>query len=159
MHTVRPNLPNAVASYIPFNHDLTRASYYLLSIGLITAIPAIISGGGEAVKLFQKQGMYEADGKTLKTKTKAVIAHAVVNDVAIAASAFVWYAKRQSANNSLMGKLGVTPEAAYAPTAWMVGAQVVLMGLLFFAASIGGALTYNYGVGFSAAKSGSKKSQ
>lgn len=150
LHTVKGNLPSSVTTYIPADFDLTRASYYLLGLGLITAVPAVVTGGQQAVKLFSRQGMYEADGKTLKVKTKATIAHAVVNDVALAASAYVWYAKHQAANNTLVGKLGVTPEGTYAPALWMVALQVVTFGILLFGASIGGALTYQYGVGFSA---------
>ncbi|QIW98742.1 hypothetical protein AMS68_004260 [Peltaster fructicola] len=150
LHTVKPNLPGSVTSYIPADFDLTRASYYLLSLGLLTAIPAVVTGGQQAVKLFARQGMYEADGKTLKIKTKATIAHAVVNDIALAASAYVWYAKHQAANSTIVGKLGLSSEALYAPALWMVAAQVITFGLLLFGASIGGALTYQYGVGFSA---------
>lgn len=113
------------------------------------------------MQLFQKQGMYEADGKTLKTKVKATIAHAVVNDVVLAANAFVWWSRRKAAEGTLMGKLGAgtlaTSEAAYVPATWMVVAEALSMGLLFFGANIGGSLTYNYGVGFSAASSKGKK--
>jgi Tfp pilus assembly protein PilX len=120
-----------------------------------------MSGGQQAVQLFSKQGMYEADGKTLKTKTKAVIAHAVTNDLVLAATTYVWWTRRQQANATLAGKLGVgslaTVEAAYAPQMWQVIAEVIAMGVLFFAASIGGALTYNYGVGMSIGKAGSGK--
>lgn len=123
---------------------------------MITAVPAVITGGQQAVKLFSRQGMYEADGKTLKLKTKATIAHAVFNDVALALSAYVWYAKHQAANNTIVGKLGITNEAAYTPALWMVAAQIVTFGILLFAASIGGALTYQYGVGFSAVGTSAK---
>lgn len=158
-------MPNAITSSLPPSTDLTRASYYLLSLGLITAIPAVVTGGGEAVKMFSKQGMYEADGKTLKTKSKATIAHAVTNDLVLAASTYVWWTRRQQANDTLAGKLGVgsvsTPEAAYAPQSWQVVVEVLALGLLFFAASIGGALVYNYGVGFAPAGkvNGGKKAQ
>lgn len=105
--------------------------------------------------------MYEADGKTLKMKTKATIAHAVVNDVVLAANAFVWWSRRQAAEGTLAGKLGVgslaTKEAAYVPQTWMVVVEALSMALLFFGANIGGALTYNYGVGFSATSSKGKK--
>lgn len=117
------------------------------------------------MQMFTKQGMYEADGKTLKTKSKAVIAHAITNDLVLAVTTYLWWTRRSQATDTLAGKLGVgsvaTAEAAYAPQLWQVLAEVVAMGVLFFAASIGGALTYNYGVGFSAAGKGSsgKKSQ
>jgi hypothetical protein len=122
-----------------------------------------MSGGQQAVQMFAKQGMYEADGKTLKQKSKAVIAHAVTNDLVLAATTYVWWTRRQQANATLAGKLGVgglaTAEAAYAPQMWQVIAEVLAMGLLFFGASIGGALTYNYGVGFAPAGKSGKKSQ
>lgn len=142
-------MPSNVTAYIPADFDLTRASYYLLGLGLVTAVPALVTGGQQAVKLFSRQGLFEADGKTLKVKTKATIAHAVFNDIALAISAYVWYAKHQAANSTIVGKLGITSDV-YAPAWWMVAAQVVTLGILLFAASIGGALTYQYGVGFSA---------
>lgn len=156
LHTVKGNLPATITSYIPADFDLTRASYYLLGLGLITAVPAVITGGQQAVLLFSRQGMYEADGKTLKVKTKATIAHAVTNDIALAASAYVWYAKHKAATETVVGKLGLTPEATYAPALWMVAAQVLAFGVLLFGASIGGALTYQYGVGFSATGTSNK---
>jgi uncharacterized membrane protein len=153
-----------IANALPPANDLSRGAYYLLSLGLITSIPAVMSGGQQAVQMFAKQGMYEADGKTLKQKSKAVIAHAITNDLVLAVTTYLWYSRRQQAADTLAGKLGVgslaTAEAAYAPQMWHVIAEVVAMGVLFFAASIGGALTYNYGVGFApAGKAGGKKSQ
>lgn len=150
--TVRGNLPASITSYVPADFDLTRASYYLLGLGLIAAVPAVMSGGQQAVKLISRQGMYESDGKTLKQKTKATIAHAVTIDIALAASAYVWYAKHQAASTTIAGKLGITSEATYAPALWMVALQVLAFGILGFGANIGGALTYQYGVGFEAVK-------
>ncbi|KAF2716151.1 hypothetical protein K431DRAFT_289664 [Polychaeton citri CBS 116435] len=120
-----------------------------------------MSGGQQLVGMISKQGLYEADGKTLKDKVKAGFAHAVFNDIVIAASAYIWYLKRQAASEGLVGKVaGEEAGLAYLKAdPVLVGAQVVLAGLLMFASSIGGALTYNYGVGFSAAKSGAKKTQ
>jgi len=113
--------------------------------------------------MFAKQGMYEADGKTLKQKSKAVIAHAVINDLVLAVTTFLWYSRRQQAADTLAGKLGVgslaTAEAAYAPKAWHTVAEIVALGVLIFAASIGGSLTYNYGVGFAPAGKSGKKAQ
>lgn len=165
LHALTPSLPANISSALPPSNDLTRASYYLLSLGLITTLPAVVSGGQQAVALFSRQGMYEADGKTLKQKSKAVIAHALVNDVVLALGTWIWYAKRSAHNQSLAasvvgekaGSALLTPEAAYAPQLWQVVLGVATLGLLFFGASIGGALTYNYGVGF--APAGKKPSE
>lgn len=170
LYTLRPNLPETLTSTLPVATDLTRASYYLLSLGLITSIPAVMSGGAQAFKMISKQGLYEADNKTVKPKVKATIVHALANDVVILLSAYMWWCRRAARNETveaMMGKtMGVdlgaatTQAAAYAPAGWMAAVSVVMTGLLFWSASIGGALTYNYGVGF-APKSGAsvKKAQ
>ncbi|OQO15035.1 hypothetical protein B0A48_00417 [Cryoendolithus antarcticus] len=151
----RPNLPSALTSLLPIDSDLTRASYYLLSLGLITMLPSIASGGQQALVMFQRQGIYEADGKTVRVKSKAVIAHAIVNDVVLALGTWIWWTKRSAAADSLASsvageKLGaaLTGAAAYAPSNVQVLVGVLTLGLLFFGASIGGSLTYLYGVGF-----------
>lgn len=154
-YAARPNLPAQITSLLPSNSDLTRASYYLLSLGLLTMLPAIVSGGQQAIALFARQGIYEADGKTVKVKSKAVIAHAVVNDVVLALGTWVWWQKRSAAAesiaNSVAGeKIGsvLTDAAAYAPENSQVLVGLLTLGLLFFGANIGGSLTYLYGVGF-----------
>lgn len=160
LYALRSNLPGMITNNLPPDTDLTRASYWLLSIGLITAVPTVMSGTAQAYKMVAKQGMYQADGKTIKDKVKATIAHAVVNDISLFATAYVWWTRRQIAATTIAGKMGVgsvsTSSAAYAPATWMVAAEVVAMMLMFFGASIGGSLTYNYGIGFSAMSSGKK---
>lgn len=155
-----PRLPVSLTSSMPPSTDLTRASYYLLSLGLLTAIPAVLTGAVETIKMISKQGMYEADGKTLKTKVKATFAHAAFNDVVLAIAGYIWYARRAQVADSLLGKLGVsglsTADAAYAPAFWMVVAGGVAAVLQVYAASIGGTLTYNYGVGFQSLSAGKK---
>lgn len=108
--------------------------------------------------------MWEADGKTMKPKVQTTITHAVMNDLVLFASGYSWWCRRQAAQNTLAGKLGVgsagTAAATYAPEMWQVALSIITMGLLFFAANLGGTLTYNYGVGFSAIRTVTgKKSQ
>ena len=159
LHTLSPQLPSSINSNLAPAADLTRASYYLISIGLITAIPAILTGGFEAMKMINKQGMYESDGKTIRDKVKATFAHAIANDIVIAVSAYMWYLRREQANNTLAGKLGIGSQAAYAPATWMVGTGAGITMLMMMAANIGGVLTYNFGVGFTSTGAGSKKTQ
>ena len=140
---------------------MTRASYFLLSLGLLSSIPAITTGLGEAKKAIDKQGLYERDGKTIKQKFKGVIAHAIVNDIVVALMTYIWYCRRSAANNSIAGKLGsgsaaLTAEAAYAPVMWMVVVEALMGGLQLFGASIGGSLTYNYGFGMAIGAGGRK---
>ncbi|KAK3044294.1 hypothetical protein LTS18_014211 [Coniosporium uncinatum] len=111
--------------------------------------------------MISRQGMYEADGKTMKNKVKATIAHAVTNDIVLAVAAYSWYARRSAATDSLAGKMGVggvgTGAATYEPTGWMVVASAVTAALLMFGANLGGTLTYNYGIGFAPLKGASVK--
>lgn len=166
LNTLSPRLPKSITSNLAPSADLTRASYYLLSIGLITAIPALVTGIREAVMLISKQGMYESSnmyGKVMRTKVKAMIAHAVANDIVMAVSAYIWYSKRAAAKNTLAGKMGLgtasTAAAAYAPAMWMVVAEAAVFVLLMVAANIGGSLTYIFGIGFSAGGGSNKKTQ
>ncbi len=165
LHQLTPALPSFLTSSLPPHTDLTRASYYSLSLGLLTAIPALVTGVQQAVLLIGKQGMYETDasgyGVTMRTKVKALIAHTVANDLVIALSTLVWYQKRNAAAATLLGKLGVgsvgTAYATYQPSLWMVVLEAVLFVLLVVAANIGGSLTYVFGVGFAAGGGGSSK--
>jgi len=151
-----PHLPASVTGYLPSSpSDFPKASYYLLSLGLITAVPAVITGGAEAIKMISKSGLYEADGKTIRTKVKATVAHALSADLVIAGSAYIWSQRRAALTGTLAGKLDTA--AAYQPEQWMVIAEAVLVVLLSVAGNIGGNLTYTFGVGFSSASSGGAK--
>ncbi|KAK1072661.1 hypothetical protein LTR74_002453 [Friedmanniomyces endolithicus] len=154
------SLPNAISSALPIANDATRASYFLLSLGLLFSIPAVTTGVGEAKKAIDKQGLYEKDGKTIKQKFKAVIAHAIANDIVILVMAYIWYCRRSAAKQTLLGKVGLgsvsTAEAAYAPAMWMVVVEAMMGALQLFSANIGGSLTYNYGFGMAIGGGGKK---
>jgi len=140
--------------------DLSRASYYLLSIGLITAVPALASGIQQALLYVNKSGIKDAQGN-VRVKSKALIAHAAVNDLVLAVATYIWYQRRSAAANTLSGKLGVgtasTAAAAYAPEAWQVATQAGIMALMFLGANIGGNLTYLFGMGLAMGGSSSGK--
>ncbi|KAK1816111.1 hypothetical protein LTR12_009451 [Friedmanniomyces endolithicus] len=154
------SLPNAISSALPIANDATRASYFLLSLGLLFSIPAVTTGVGEAKKAIDKQGLYEKDGKTIKQKFKGVIAHAIANDIVILVMAYIWYCRRSAAKQTLLGKVGLgsvsTAEAAYAPAMWMVVVEAMMGALQLFSANIGGSLTYNYGFGMAIGGGGKK---
>lgn len=164
LNTLTPRLPLSITSSLPPTTDLSRASYFLLSAGLLTAVPALVTGVQQAVVLIAKQGMYETDSTgytvTMRTKVKALIAHAVANDIVMGLATLVWYKKRAAAANTLVGKIGVgsigTGAATYEASTWMVVLEGLLFAGLMMAANIGGSLTYIFGVGF-VAGGGSKK--
>lgn len=157
LHTYRTSLPAFAQNALLGPNDITRSSYYLLSLGLLTAIPAVVTGGRELVMMISKQGMHEADGKTVRTKVKATIAHAVANDIVIAVSTYIWYSRRAQVKDTIAGKIPGTAAAAYAPSSAFVFAEFLTLGLLLMGANIGGTLTYNYGVGFSSLSAGKKE--
>lgn len=111
--------------------------------------------------MIQKQGMYESDGVTVKTKVKATIAHAVANDVLLAVSTWIWYSRRQVSEGGGGGmdvkESSTTDAAVYAHSTSFVVAEIFTLGLLLLGANIGGTLTYNYGVGFSSLSAAGKK--
>jgi uncharacterized membrane protein len=149
-------IPANIATHLPNAADLTRASYYLILLGLISAVPAVLSGVQQNILMIAKQGMYETDGKTIKTKVKAAISHAIVVDISLALTAYAWYARRtQLLAGVIPTKLNIA--LPYAPEAWVVGAEVAALAILGFGANIGGSLTYNYGVGFSSASAAINK--
>ncbi|KAK0883366.1 hypothetical protein LTR87_002874 [Friedmanniomyces endolithicus] len=154
------SLPNVISASLPIANDATRASYFLLSLGLLFSIPAVTTGVGEAKKAIDKQGLYEKDGKTIKQKFKGVIAHAIANDIVILVMAYIWYCRRSAAKQTLLGKVGLgsvsTAEAAYAPAMWMVVVEAMMGALQLFSANIGGSLTYNYGFGMAIGGGGKK---
>lgn len=172
LHSTRFSLPTSLQNSLLGPHDLTSAAHSLLSLGLLTAIPAVVTGGRELLTMIQKQGMYESDGVTVKTKVKATIAHAVVNDVLLAVSTWIWYSRRQrsdvpavvSGEGGMDVEKSTTDAAVYAHSTSFVVAEICTLGLLLLGANIGGTLTYNYGVGFSSLsaavgkKDGKKKS-
>lgn len=121
--------------------ELARISYYSLSLGLLTALPAVASGIAQATKQFKGQGMHEADGKTLKPKGKAIVMHAVTNYAISGLSAYSWWSKRKAA------------VLTYQPETWMVGLSMLLGLMLLFSANVGHTLTYRYGTGMSLGKS------
>jgi len=161
-------LPKAVTNQFPPYADLTRFSFYLLSIGLFSTIPAVVTGVREAVVSVQKQGLWEEGEKNkgettfvVREKFKAMIAHAVIQDAVLIATATIWYQKRNAANNSLAGKVGVgsfsTGAAAYAPTNAMVIGEAILLAMIAMGGNIGHVLAFNFGMGLSVG--GGKKKQ
>ncbi|GAB7343653.1 hypothetical protein MBLNU457_1645t1 [Dothideomycetes sp. NU457] len=135
LYSMYSYVPSSIAGYFPASAEMPRIAYYALSAGLLTSIPSVVTGIANAAQMVQAQGMYEADGKTLKPKMKVIIAHALSNDVIIGLSAYIWYLRNQSMS------------LTYAPSSWMVGVEAVMGAALLWSANLGGTLVYNYGMG------------
>jgi uncharacterized membrane protein len=131
--------------------DITRLGYFLLCAGLITTVPAIMSGNIQLVGMIKKNGgpwEKDAEGKqknTMVPRIKVAITHALVNDLVFFVNLYSWYTRR-----STEAKVNV----GYVPSSTNVTISAVLFPLLMASAKAGGTLVYNHGVGL---KLGRKK--
>jgi len=132
---------NALSLHINLN-DISRVAYYSNLIGIITAIPAVLSGGAEMFAMIQGQGVWEkikreSDGKEISSginpKVKHGALHGILNEGAIAASLFNWWSRR-----SVPG---------YEPSSTNVWISALVLPTVMFSAYLGGSLVYEYGVG------------
>jgi len=113
--------------------ELGKAAHYIQALGILTAVPSIMTGSQQAVKIYQNGGLYEADGKTIRRKLKMTLAHAAMNDVVAVASIVSWLDKRSNPGNL--------------PAGWNVVSSAVLFPILMYSANLGGTLVYNLGTG------------
>lgn len=124
--------------------DITRTSYFLLCAGLITTVPAIMSGNIQLVGMIKKNGgpwEKDAQGKaksTMVPRIKATITHAIVNDLIFVANLYSWYLRKDKEGAINLGKV---------PFQTNVIISAVLLPCLALASKIGGTLVFNHGVG------------
>ena len=131
-----------VKSVGPSLPDISRGAHYLQALGLITAVPAVLSGGQQLMKMKSNNQAFEADGKTMRPKFQTALTHAALNDVALLTGAYSWYMRRQSVD--------------LLPSDMNLLISAVLLPILLFSASLGGKLVFNYGVGINLAKTKGK---
>lgn len=125
--------------------DITRLSYFLLCAGLLTTIPAIMSGNIQLVGMIKKNGgPWEKDATTGKAKDtmvpriKATITHALLNDLIFAVGIYSWYLRKDKEGAINLGKV---------PTEVNLIISAVALPLLMVSSKIGGTLVFNHGVG------------
>ncbi|EXJ91269.1 hypothetical protein A1O1_04379 [Capronia coronata CBS 617.96] len=121
--------------------DLTRLSYFLLCAGLVSTVPAIMSGNIQLVGMIKKNGgpwEKDSEGKqksSMVPRIKATITHALMNDVVFVVNLYSWYLRK---NNKTVGRV---------PSDLNLVISIVLLPLLVTSAKIGGTLVFNHGVG------------
>ncbi|EPS45797.1 hypothetical protein H072_123 [Dactylellina haptotyla CBS 200.50] len=148
------NLPILTTYLSPLLPPLLRSSRLLHTLGLATAVPAVLSGIVQASDQAAKPGnLYESDGKTIKRKFFVMATHAALNDLLIIASAVSWWGRFKT--DGFFGETGAQGVPG--------GKDYVISGLvvpvLFYTASLGGDLVYRYGMGFSVAKANERKTK
>lgn len=124
----------SLSPYLPTATDSTRASNSLLLLGLVSALPALLTGGSQAFLMISKSGIYDESG-AVRAKVKAVVTHALLSDVVLAATAYIWWLKK---NGEVAG--------------WIVPAEGALLAGIVVVGGTGGTLTYEFGVGKSLGK-------
>ncbi|CZT22116.1 uncharacterized protein RCC_07985 [Ramularia collo-cygni] len=129
----------ALAAYLPTPTESSRLSTYLLALGLASAIPAVLTGGQQALLMISKGGLKDESG-SLRPKVKATFTHAILSDIMLAVTTYVWWAKHNG-------------ESA----AWIVPVEGLLLASMLVVGGTGGTLTYNYGVGMSIGKVAKKE--
>jgi uncharacterized membrane protein len=124
--------------------DITRLSYFLLCIGLITTVPAIMTGNIQLVGMIKKNGgpwEKDATGKakdTMVPKIKSAITHAIINDIVFVANLYSWYIRKDKESRVNVG---------HVPNGTNLLISAILPILLINSAKIGGTLVFNHGVG------------
>jgi uncharacterized membrane protein len=147
------SLARSVYDVTPYITDIGRLSYLFNVIGLITAVPAVLTGGQQLWMMLQRQDVpaklknaasepNDAVGKAKASasvasrshpKLKVAFAHAALNDLVVAGAAYNWWAKSSS--------------KAYAPTDLNVLISAVSAPLLGYAGFLGAKMVFDYGVG------------
>jgi len=144
--------------YLPSNPFFTRDRQNLstLSIlgyasnllGILTSIPAVLTGGAELYAMIQGNGLYQTDKdgqKTLIPKVKIALTHAGLNDLVVGGAILNWLLERNRPD--------------FEPSGYQVAMSVGLTAVQFYAAYLGGDLIYTHGVGVQRQGEGAKKKQ
>ncbi|KAK5047134.1 hypothetical protein LTR84_007077 [Exophiala bonariae] len=114
--------------------DITKGAYYLQVLGLITAIPAIVTGFTSTTQIALSQGVIEKQTKNLRPKFVKTFFHSLASTIAVLGNLGIWYCGRSAGKK-------LEPVA--------LGIETALCVLMFIGANIGGTLVFTHGMGFS----------
>lgn len=126
----------------PYLGEMAKFSYYLNILGLLFAVPAVLSGGQQLMQMIKKQDLAakfeKSQNKTqtaqkMHPKMKLGFAHAAMNDACVAMSAYQWWMRSQT--------------ASHAPDEVALIIAAVSFVLLNVAGYLGAAMVYDHGVG------------
>jgi uncharacterized membrane protein len=133
---------SSIYDVAPFLGDIAKFSYYLNLLGLIFAVPAVMSGGQQLMQMIKKQDLAakfeksqnkSATAQKMHPKMKLGFAHAAMNDACVAASVYTWWTR--------------STNPGYAPDELHLIISAVSFLLLSTAGWLGAAMVYEHGVG------------
>jgi len=130
---VYPLIKIFTSNTIAFIYYTSALSYASLVAGILTSMPALITG---IIELYaMTSGFQNLSLSTLQqnSKIRTTVIHAGLNDVAVFAAAYNWWTRR--------GIEGYKIEPAN------VFVSVMLLGGILYSAYLGGSLVYTHGVG------------
>ncbi|PMD42924.1 hypothetical protein L207DRAFT_563741 [Hyaloscypha variabilis F] len=152
------NLVYGMVLYFPDNpflsHDqqnlgtLSILGYAANVLGIITSIPAVVTGGAEFYAMVQGNGFYETKEngqKQLIPKVKTAFIHGGLNDLVIAGAVYNWLQERN------------VPD--FKPAGHQIVMSAVFLAVQGYAAYLGGDLIYAHGVGVQRMGQAAKKKQ
>jgi uncharacterized membrane protein len=105
---------------------LPTLSYYSTILTIVTAIPAVVTGGMEFMPVIQRDGFSSQ-------KAQTGVLHALLNDITVFGAIFNWWSRRN--------------ENAFTPSTTNVAISAGAIPLSIGAAYLGGSLIYKYGMG------------
>jgi uncharacterized membrane protein len=121
---------------------MARFSYYANTLGLATAIPAVLTGGFELVGMIKRQDLLNKLQKSkdkagtaqrMHPKIKVGLAHAMLNDAGLVAAGYNWWTRNAAVMN--------------APSDTNIIISIVALIVLTGSCFLGATLVYTYGVG------------
>ncbi|KAL3427008.1 hypothetical protein PVAG01_00517 [Phlyctema vagabunda] len=115
---------------------LALVGYATNILGIVSSVPALLTGFAELYAMVSANGLYEADSRGQKSiipKVKTTLTHAGMNDAAIFLSIYHWYMERNAYD--------------FRPQGHQIVLSAVALGLSFYAAYLGGDLVYKQSVG------------
>jgi uncharacterized membrane protein len=130
----RLNADSFAAKPLTNDIDIYRGAYYVQTLGLITAIPAIVTGITSTTQIARSQGVIDKQAKNLRPKFVKTFFHSLASTIAILGNLVIWYRGRSAGKK-------LEPVA--------LGIETALCVLLFIGANIGGTLVFTHGMGFS----------
>jgi len=129
----------------PFSIDkqntgtITILGYFANVVGIISSIPAVITGVAELYAMINSRGLYVQDKasgqKTLDHIVKITLIHAGLNDVTVVGAIYNWLMERNR------------PHEDYRPYPHQIALSAGALVMTLYAAFLGGSLVYSHSVG------------
>jgi len=132
----------SIYNLAPHLGDLARFSHYVNILGILSAVPAAVTGSQQLLLMIQNQDLVSkleksqnkgATVQKMHPKMKLAFVHAAMMDLSIVGSVFNWWTRRSTAE--------------HAPKEINLYVSAALLAVIFVSAHLGGSMVYDHGVG------------